>query len=1486
MSAMYRLAAELKNRVTFGKILFIYLSVFLLRLEIVQTVPEQKPGERVGSSCREFEFECLGTDGCVPHRWRCDGDNDCGDWSDENDCGMSRRCTVEEFPCGNGQCVKLEWRCDGEVDCDDMTDEIDCFSNHNCTSGSFSCVRGGCISTDQRCNGEDNCLDGSDEWGCATGPCDEDKMDCGNGQCIPTVWKCDGQKDCTNGEDEEDCDFAERCKDDQFLCGNLCIPMLWRCDTESDCEDGSDEADCKPVVCKESQFQCESGQCILSDWVCDQDLDCMDSSDEHDCEAVHSCDETEFYCLSDQLCVPVIWLCDYDIDCTDGSDEFHCNGTTNATCAPGMFSCGDLCIPQKWVCDGEEDCFDGLDETECSSVECRPEQHSCGYGLCISHLQVCDGVLDCTDGSDEICNDVSQIGCFATEFQCANDGHCINSSLVCDGVDDCGDKSDEAEKCGVNECAVNNGGCSHICVDTMTSYHCDCTPGLRLTPNNEACEDVDECSEVFGSCSHICENTFGSYKCLCVKGYLLEPDGVTCRATGPEPKLIFTNKHEVRMLSLHGTKEYVAVASGLPHLTVLDFDWSSQLIYYVNVTNMSIKRVPLDDGIPVKVISDLGTIEGLAFDWVGKQLYVTTAKPGQVLVAILDGTRKVLINSDIDEPRAIVLDPKHGYMYWTDWGLIPKIEKAGMDGSRREILIRKEIHWPNGLTIDYSTSRLFWIDGNIQVIDSCDLSGNDRRRVRDAEMGHPFAVTVFEDSLYWTDLQSHSIHSANKFTGMDGETLVTSWLPTDVKVFHPMRQPPMEDVCYKGGAAMCSHFCLLSPLVSRGHVCSCPDDQYLNSDGATCTGLSVIYANRSSFYTLEMSTGQRQELEVDIGLSKIMSLDIDWQRGLLYWIDLGTGNLECSALNGTHLRTLVQGELTSAETVRVDQSTGLIYWTDLGRRVIEVISGDGSVRRTLVKDEVEMPRGLALFPEEGLMFWTDWGTKSKIERAAMDGSERTVILDSDLGWPNHIALDKKTRRLVWTDAKLHTLEMAGIDGSQRYTLTESLTNPFGVAVYENTVIWTDSALSQLYSLKESEFFGNQENMVKVDVNGAYDVRVFMEPVVKETSACSREDDFSKSCHGGMCLPTTSGPVCGCPTGFHYKENRCTEEKTCMDGEFHCRNGQCIPKDWKCDAMEDCHDGSDEEMCRSSCASNAFHCKTGKCIPENWVCDQDDDCGDGSDEETCNITCSPREFQCDGGPCISVRWKCDGDPDCHDGSDEVDCGGESGCLNAHWFQCTNGKCIMNTWVCDHEPDCDDGEDEANCETDNCSPEQFTCGNGMCIPMTWQCDRDNDCGDHTDEFGCDLPPEVPICEDPQFLCNSSGVCVPKEWMCDGESDCPLAEDEPETCEPVNCTGMFLCPGSHCIPLDWVCDSIRDCPDGDDEHGCEPAECNGFQCIDGSDCIDMSMLCDGNYDCVDRSDEANLCDFDLCGENGCSENCQMTPSGAIVSVSMVTD
>lgn len=60
------------------------------------------------------------------------------------------------------------------------------------------------------------------------------------------------------------------------------------------------------------------------------------------------------------------------------------------------------------------------------------------------------------------------------------------------------------------------------------------------------------------------------------------------------------------------------------------------------------------------------------------------------------------------------------------------------------------------------------------------------------------------------------------------------------------------------------------------------------------------------------------------------------------------------------------------------------------------------------------------------MYWTDWGENPKIERAAMDGSDRVILVNTSLGWPNGLALDYAEGKIYWGDAKTDQIEVGYI----------------------------------------------------------------------------------------------------------------------------------------------------------------------------------------------------------------------------------------------------------------------------------------------------------------------------------------------------------------------------------------------------------------------------------------------------------------------------
>lgn len=63
------------------------------------------------------------------------------------------------------------------------------------------------------------------------------------------------------------------------------------------------------------------------------------------------------------------------------------------------------------------------------------------------------------------------------------------------------------------------------------------------------------------------------------------------------------------------------------------------------------------------------------------------------------------------------------------------------------------------------------------------------------------------------------------------------------------------------------------------------------------------------------------------------------------------------------------------------------------------------------------------------MYWSEIGAESQIEQAGMDGSQRKILVNTQLGWPTGLALDLLSWRIYWSDEKFHAIGSANLDGT-------------------------------------------------------------------------------------------------------------------------------------------------------------------------------------------------------------------------------------------------------------------------------------------------------------------------------------------------------------------------------------------------------------------------------------------------------------------------
>lgn len=127
-------------------------------------------------ACPSGEFMCANRK-CLATTYVCDGDDDCGDGSDELKCASPLTCGPDQLRCNTSECVPLMWSCDGDPDCSDSSDE----GPERCGSD------GAPYLLNRRAN------------------CSAGEFRCANGECVRLTWKCDGDPDCKDKSDESDC---------------------------------------------------------------------------------------------------------------------------------------------------------------------------------------------------------------------------------------------------------------------------------------------------------------------------------------------------------------------------------------------------------------------------------------------------------------------------------------------------------------------------------------------------------------------------------------------------------------------------------------------------------------------------------------------------------------------------------------------------------------------------------------------------------------------------------------------------------------------------------------------------------------------------------------------------------------------------------------------------------------------------------------------------------------------------------------------------------------------------------------------------------------------------------------------------------------------------------------------------------------------------------------------------------------------------------
>ena len=464
--------------------------------------------------------------------------------------------------------------------------------------------------------------------------------------------------------------------------------------------------------------------------------------------------------------------------------------------------------------------------------------------------------------------------------------------------------------------------------------------------------------------------------------------------------MLITTDRDIRSISLP-SNEYGLIQSGISQAHSVTSYYEDEFIFWIEKSRdkAGIFKSLLDGSAHQYVVSaGVENVEDLAIDWIGRHIYFTDSGRKHIVACDIHGTLcSVVVTGQLDKPRGIAVYPEERLLFWSDWGSRPHIGSSGMDGSLRKDIITTDIALPNGLAVDETIQRIFWSDAKLRRIESSRLDGTDRV-ILPVTVDHPYAIDVFETTIYWSDPVAHKVLSCNKFSGDNVKVLMTnaSLTPTGIQIHHPSTQRPVSSPCLN---EECSHLCLLSPSAS-GFQCACPHGMTLNNNNQTCDLFqdiqsSLVIATSTDFYHLhhhQIGRNSMDHLPIR-NLENIGALAFNPSTHSIIYSDT-VGRVIYSMNLETYNETMLFENVGAVEGLGVDPYTENIYWTEVSKGTVMIgrVNQEGFGDRITLAKGLHSPKSITLAPELGLMFIVEGRSSDIINVWFMDGSVKEKLV--------------------------------------------------------------------------------------------------------------------------------------------------------------------------------------------------------------------------------------------------------------------------------------------------------------------------------------------------------------------------------------------------------------------------------------------------------------------------------------------------------------
>ncbi|XP_050049212.1 low-density lipoprotein receptor-related protein 2-like isoform X1 [Dermacentor andersoni] len=547
---------------------------------------------------------------------------------------------------------------------------------------------------------------------------------------------------------------------------------------------------------------------------------------------------------------------------------------------------------------------------------------------------------------------------------------------------------------------------------------------LNLAESLQANNGESPCNE-WGRCAQTCIQNWKNQslvECGCVEGFRLDINRVSCLPVDPLASyLLITTSVGIQQSFVESKGESHFLYNSNTLAVALDFLLSGPktTVFWSDINTDQINAGEVVEGrlkdVRSLVTGGLESVEGLAVDWIACNLYWVESRHQEIEVSRCDGSMRASVVGDVRRPRGLALDPRVGFLFWTDWNdENPRIERSYLDGSSRKVIVNVEEYsnlpksLPNGITLDYAVNRVYWIDARSGSIHTVKYDGTGHKKILHlSTFSKPFSMDVFGDYFYWTDITFSSIFKAHRFSLNASQKVVVQSSNTlyQAIIVHPSRHPTYNTTnycAYKNG--FCSHLCVLG---NGQPLCMCPYGLQLGPDKRTCEdhGPLVLYQTKNTnivYFALASDPSRWIYPPVKLHATAF-ALTYDSQNEILYWIEGRTIKRHMLKTYTTEIFAEF-GSLVKLTALSLDCLSGNLY---VGNSVqlnseirsqISVCATGGRYCSNLIWDSVRHVSGLAVDAANRLVLWMER------ERSSADQDLMTVKaahLNGSVTWALH-----------------------------------------------------------------------------------------------------------------------------------------------------------------------------------------------------------------------------------------------------------------------------------------------------------------------------------------------------------------------------------------------------------------------------------------------------------------------------------------------------